>query len=315
MSSIIEIAAHLFAATFLFFTVNWIGRHAVDFGYSSMTLFEDSNESVALNFFLRAMSPAVFTIILSAIATALKHPEFRIGVFKIAIYYYVIRFIIIFLLNRQRLVSWPKFFGHAFIGIALSGIAYRYLIIPGYSLLPNIETAGNELWLAILAFLYAVANKVPMPGGPGARRRNRFVAYHYELMRRKYGSIIDNKIRSKHLKVLVYSVLIYEDYARPPAIRKIERTMFWKSKRTTGIMQVSSINSLSDEESVFEGLKRLYESWRKHSSEQNLHARAHFTIAEYNADNDYISRVWSVAEILAIRVEPRFRQAYDEFFE
>lgn len=79
---------HLALALALFFLVNWIGEHAVDFGYTSTTLFEEPNESIALNFFVRAMSPAVFIIALSAVAVSVGYPDLRIGIFRIAIYYY-----------------------------------------------------------------------------------------------------------------------------------------------------------------------------------------------------------------------------------
>ena len=218
---IVTLISHFAFAIVLFFGVNWIGKHAVDFGYTSMTLFEEPNESVALNFFLRAMAPAVFIIAISAIAVAIGRPDWRIDTYWVTVYYYLLRGIVIFLLNRQRLISWPKFAFHAAIGIISAVIAYRYLILPNRSLLPNMEQAGNELWLAILAFLYAVSNKVPVTGGPGARRRNNFVSTHYSHARARYGNIIDAKASDEALKLIIYGVLIYEDYARPVAIREI----------------------------------------------------------------------------------------------
>jgi hypothetical protein len=312
---VLTLASHFALAVVLFFGVNWIGKHAVEFGYTSMTLFEEPNESVALNFFLRAMSPAVFIIAVSATVVAIGHSEWRIGIQWVAIYYYVVRAFAIFLLNRQRLVSWPKFVLHAGVGISFAIIAYRYLIIPNHSLLPNMEQAGNELWLAILAFLYAVANKVPVTGGPGARRRNNFVALHYAQARTRFSHIIDAKVSDDRLRLIIYGVLIYEDYARPAAIRRLERWMFWKKNRTTGIMQVTANKSLSDAESITQGTDILAQSWAAHAGEKHLHEQAWRTIADYNADTDYIGRVLEVIEILAKRVETRFLPAYSQIWD
>lgn len=312
---LVPILAHFALAIALFFCVNWIGKHAVEFGYTSMTLFEEPNESVALNFFLRAMSPAVFIIAVSAIVVALGLPAWRIGIHWVAIYYYALRAAVIFALNRHRLVSWPKFVLHAAVGTAFAIAAYRYLIVPNRSLLPNMEQAGNELWLAILAFLYAVANKVPVTGGPGARRRNNFVSIHFTQSKARFGDIIDEKVTDQRLKLIVYSVIIYEDYARPEAIRQLERWMFWKKGRTTGIMQVSAPRALSDIESVKFGVERLLASWSNQADEENLSTRAWNSIAEYNADSDYVSKVLDVMEILALRVEKEFRPAYNEIYE
>jgi hypothetical protein len=305
--------AHAGLAIILFFCVNWIGRHAVDFGYSSTTLFEEPNESVALNFFIRALSPAVFIIIVSTICVALDKPDFRLEIVMVAPYYYIIRAVVIFLLNRQRLISWPRYVGHAFVGIVAAQLAYKYLILPNRSLIPDLEAAGNELWLAMLAFLYAVANKIPLSGGPGDRRRNAFVNTHYASARRQFGKLIDSKIDDEVLKLIAYAVLVYEDYCRPPAIRALERLAIWKEMRTTGIMQVSAQSALTDEESVVRGLDMLVASWSQHGDEE-IWGRVRSTIVDYNKDDGYFNRVDEVMKIVSYRVDKRFKKAYDSIW-
>lgn len=102
------IAAHIIyiiLAGLLFGLINWIGEHATDFGYASTTLFEEPNESLALNFFIRALAPTVFIVALSAAAVAAGHADLRVGIYWIAIYYYALRFIYILVMNMHRLVS------------------------------------------------------------------------------------------------------------------------------------------------------------------------------------------------------------------
>jgi hypothetical protein len=302
---------HLSLALALFFLVNWIGKYAIDFGYSSTTLFEEPIESVALNFFLRAMSPAVFLIAVSAICVGFEHPEFRIGIFWVSIYYYVLRAIVIFGFNRQRLVSWFRYGMHACFGITIAILAYRHLILPNMSLIPDLNQAGNELWLAIIAFLYAVANKINLPEGPGARRRNLFVKLHYEGAIKRFGTTIDNRVHDDLLKLITYSIIIYEDYARPKAFRFLENLVFWKEVKTTGIMQVSSKVALSDDQSVKEGTSILLASWKKHKRPKHLlYEKVRATIGDYNKDEIYIDKVMQLMEILAIRVEPKFKKSY-----
>ncbi len=300
---------HVVLAVALFFLVNWIGKHAVDFGYVSTSLFEEPNESVALNFFIRALSPAVFIIIVSSAVVALDRPDLRLDIIMVVPYYYAVRVGIIFLFNRHRLISWPRYIGHALFGIAIAALAYKHLIVPNRSLIPDLETAGNELWLALLGFLYAVANKIPLSGGPGARRRNTFVNIHYTTARKIFGEIIDTKVTDNLLKLVAYSVLVYEDYCRPPAIRTLERLACWKDMRTTGIMQVSAADVLTDCESVNRGLDILLASWEKYAGEERW-LRVRSTISDYNKDEDYIGRVQEVMEILAERADPSFKPAY-----
>lgn len=306
----IMLVAHVSLASLLFLLVNRIGKHAVEFGYGSTTLFEEPNESLALNFFIRALAPGVFIVALSALAVATGQAELRLGIYRVAVIYYVLRALYIFLLNMQRLVSWPRYLFHAGVGIGAAFLAYHYLILPNRSLLPDWNELGNELWLAILAFLYAAANQVKFSGGPGDRRRNRFVQLNYEQARRDYGPLIDGKIGDDRLKLITYAVLVYESYCRPPSIRLLERLQFWKASRTTGIMQVAADESLSDEESVALGTDKLLESWQSCSAENDSYMQAYKTITDYNYDENYVSRVMEVMTIVAKRVAPELRPAY-----
>lgn len=304
------IATHLILAFLLFQLVNWLGEHATDFGYASTTLFEEPNESLALNFFIRVLAPAVFIVALSAAAVAAGYPDLRIGIYRIAIFYYAIRGFYIIAMNMSQLVSWLRFTVHSAFGLLAAWVAYKALILPNRSLLPNLDAAGNELWLAILAFLYAAANKVTVSGGPGAGRRNEFIRRRYNRAKLLYGPLIDQKIDDDKLQLVAYSILIYEDYCRPPFVRAIERLCFWKPMRTTGIMQVASSWALTDKDSVELGTQKLLGSWQCHSSEC-LRTRVESTIHDYNKDRLYTDRVWGVMEILAKRVEPRFEAAYN----
>lgn len=308
------LAMHLGLAVVLFFMINWIGKHAIDFGYVSTSLFEEPNESIALNFFIRALSPSVFIILVSSVVVAAGRPDLRLGMINVVTYYYVLRALAIFLLNRHRLISWSRYVAHAAAGIAFAALAYKYLIVPNRSLLPDLETAGNELWLALLAFLYAVANKITLSGGPGARRRNEFVASNYVTARARFGEQIDAKVSDELLKLIAYSILVYEDYCRPPSLRTLERLAVWKKGRTTGIMQVASDDTLTDIESVERGVDILLASWEKYSSERYIWPRVRRTISDYNFDDDYIQRVTEVMEILAKRADPNFRAAYESIW-
>lgn len=307
------IAAHIILALVLFRLVNWIGEHATDFGYGSTTLFEEPNESLALNFFIRALAPAVFMVALSAAAVASGYAELRLGIYWIAIYYYTLRAIYIFAVNMQQLISWSRFFVHSLFGLGAAWLSYNSLILPNRSLLPDLDAAGNELWLAIFAFLYTAANKVTVSGGPGDRRRNAFIAQKYENSKILYGELIDQRVSGNQLKLIIYAVLIYEDYCRPPSVRLLERLCFWKAMRTTGVMQVASSTPLTDVESVVLGVEKLLASWLNHSNEGS-YGQTWMTISDYNKDRKYVTSVFDVMEILAKRIEPQFYSAHAAMF-
>ncbi len=300
----------LFSRLF-FLSVNWIGKHADDFGYTSTALFEASTESIALNFFLRTLSPAVFLIAVSAFFVGTGMPNLRLGIFWVAVYYYLIRALVVVVLNRRLLISWLKFFVHAVLGITFSYLAYEFLILPNISLLPDIKEAGNELWLAIIGFIYAVTNNVVLSESSHARRQNNFVRTSYLSAKAKFGPVISNRITDDVLELITYSILIYEDYARPPSVRFLERLQFWKKASTTGIMQVQSTQNLSDMESVEKGLDILAESWKRHRvRKKDVADKVKKVIGDYNRDDSYIWHVLEVAEIISKRADKKFERAY-----
>jgi len=80
-------------------------------------------------------------------------------------------------------------------------------------------------------------------------------------------------------------------------------------------MQVASERPLSDDESVALGVDLLLSSWAKYRNEPNQWSQVRSTIADYNRDEDYISRVMEVMEIVAIRAAPELRPSYDQIWE
>jgi hypothetical protein len=302
---------HLFLAFVLFLLVNWIGKHAVEFGYSSTTLFDDANENLALNFFIRACAPAVFIVVLSMAFVAAGYQQLRLGIVWVPVYYYLVRAFAILLLNRQRLTSWLRYLVHAIAGTAVSVAVYDLLILPNRSLFPNLETAGNELWLVIVAFFYAVSNQVSLSSSPGEKRRLGFVEDSYRKLRSRFGNFVDNQTEDDLLKLIVYSIMVYENYARPPALRQIERLMFWKKNRSTGVMQVKSPTVLSDLESVKRGTEILLNAWtRPSSADMSYNSKVRDTIVSYNPDDAYFWNVYEVMRYIATDSDKQFERAY-----
>lgn len=300
-------------AVFLFFSVNWIGKHATSFGYASTTLFESANEYLALNLFIRTLPPAVMMVLFSAIVVASGRNEMRLDCYFIAIYYYVIRAAYFPLFNLHRLVNWRRFMLNVVIGAVTAWAVYKFLILPKKSLLPDLEAAGNELWLAIFLFIYATANNISLADTKGARRRNLFLENRYKEVKKRYETIIDDNLSDDRLKLVAYAIVVYEDYCRPPLMRMAERLAFWKSRRTTGIMQVSSDRSLSDVESVRLGTEILVTAWQAHESDQP-HLRIQSVISNYNRDDDYLANVSEIMRVIAKRIDPSFNPAYNSIY-
>lgn len=211
--------------------------------------------------------------------------------------------------GRASLTNWPRFFGTAFLGTGSAWLAYKYLILPNRSLLPDIEQMGNELWIAIAFFLYAVANKIPTTSGPNAAQTNHYVAKRYNRFSRRYSKTIDRLTNDDQLlKLTVYSVMIYEDYCRPSTIRFLERIL---RRRTTGIMQVASKRPLGDQESVELGTQILCSAWVAQSHHDRPSDQIYHVLCSYNRDSTYASRVLEVMEVVAKRADRSFESHFN----
>lgn len=117
-------------------------------------------------------------------------------------------------------------------------------------------------------------------------------------------------IRDITLQPIIYSVLVCENCCWPPVMWTLERLWFWKKERTTGVMQVASAESLTDEEDVKQGTNKLCAAWQKHSGGRPWE-QVQATIHSHNPDSAYLNNVMNVMEILAKRGAPQFRSAYE----
>ena len=72
----------------------------------------------------------------------------------------------------------------------------------------------------------------------------------YAKFKNKYASVVNSK--NNLVNNLVYAIMIYQDYKTPKLYRNINAYIGAVTKKETkyGIMQTSSYNRLSDEESI-----------------------------------------------------------------
>ena len=64
---IIIFITHLGLAVALFYLINWVGKHSYSIGYVEISLFIKDEDSPAVNFLIRVLSPIVYLIIVASI--------------------------------------------------------------------------------------------------------------------------------------------------------------------------------------------------------------------------------------------------------
>ena len=128
----------------------------------------------------------------------------------------------------------------------------------------------------------------------------------YDRLKKKYGQIVeteldkysfDNLKDKSNFKIIVYAVMIFEDYNRPPTIRLVEYLVIiiapFKS-RTLGIMQYRSNKLITNKQSIRLAIKKLYSSYYN----SNECDPKEYAIRDYNVGDFYYSQVSDIYDSL-----------------
>lgn len=258
---------------------NWIGSKSYSKGYIKFSFLDDKDEALALNFMIKVLGPTVYIIIVAALLQFLKLPLDLKRIIWIVYFYLFLRISVIFVYQRIRIVNWVRIIIHYTFILLLAIMIQKKFISDLQTLLPDFRQIKNEIWLLILIFLYQVGNSHRMattqpemqPRGleflPELKSRKRkYILRNYKKMKQKYDFIIEPVLNgNEQLSIIIYSIIIFENFNRPYLIRKIENLKYSLTKKpgTFGIMQVRSNSSLSDIESIREGTVSLQSEYKR----------------------------------------------------
>lgn len=314
-----KISIHVALAVILFFVQNWIGSKSYARGYIRFSLLDEYDEALSLNYVIKVFGPIVFLILSVAIFQYLKLNDFIDNIINVIYYYIAIRIILIFIYERARIVNWVRIIFYYLSIILVSNIIYKNFINSVSNLLPDLSELKNEIWLLIIVFIYQVGNGIgeesirnPLFEPEQAflpefkKRKKKYVSRKYQEFKTKFENVI-NEISNNNetFNIVIYSILIFENFNRPRIIRWLERKWVKTAKRrvTQGIMQIASNTPLSDTESVKEGTKYLYQKYLKYSKEQYPYSLYRRIIKRQCPDRKYVRQVLFIAKFL-IETEP-----------
>lgn len=299
----------------IFFGLNWVGKHSAHLGYETPSLFDSANGSIALNFIIRSFAPTVIMIIAASILIQFDRSDLTLNIYRAVIFYFAIRVAYVVLWNRSLIVSWPKIIFQCAAGIGSAIWVYNSLVIPKNPLFPDVSTIGNELWLAIAAFIYAMVNGLEAPKEPSTRRTNLYISKSYRKIRSQFGELIAGKMQHQTLELAFYSILIFENYNRPRFARFWERVLPTASAKTYGIAQVRSDTPLSDQQSVEQARDVLNQNYAALlASDTTLDGKWELVrqvVVLYNKDSFYADSVYDIMDIVSARVESSYKLAFD----
>lgn len=113
-----------------------------------------------------------------------------------------------------------------------------------------------------------------------------------------------------YLKLIIYSIMIFEDFNRPKNARIIENFLAKHSAReiTLGIMQVKTDKLITDEQSISLGINKIMNSFYEYlvnyiKSDYNYSRDCIDLILEdYNFGEEYSGSVKNICDILSIKI-------------
>jgi len=289
----------------LFFILNWIGKHSYSLDYVSLSLFSEQSKSPAFNYIIRVFSPVVYIIIISTLFYSFTLDRYTYNIYLVSVYYILFRLIVNLLTGRGMLINWLKQIIYWISIIGFSYLIYHKFIILKKNILPDFTTIANEVWVIILIFLYQVFNKINVPQEGATKRHESYIRNHYVEFKKDYGHIINDILEEGQLRCLAYSIIIYENFNRPKAIRLIENIRFYFTKKphTLGIMQVNTNEYINDRKSVEKGCYRILNSFQNHKhlfiSNKKQYYHGDYSIisdiiSDYNLGSEYHSEVYEI---------------------
>lgn len=210
----------------------------------------NKNSNNTLN---KIVFPIIYTIIVAAVIPIVKENIFLIVVFELLLRnFYINNFT-----NKSKNIA--MFLIESLLSVVLSLFVYNNFISRVDTVLPSAETIKPFLWFLIILYIFNLSkseiHKVNnfIPKNQEIDKEN--IIMQYAKYKNKYHKII--KTKSKLITNLIYSIMIYNGTNKPLAYRKtIELKGILTTKEVPyGIMQYTSKEKLTDEESIIKTIK------------------------------------------------------------
>jgi hypothetical protein len=189
--------------------------------------------------------------------------------------------------------------GIALLVAALDKNPYLAKLAPNLSGL--IDNLWSSLFAALIVVLYIDSTKLTRNSGPTRRHQpSTYVVHWFDKLHVLHGQRISEKAEGDFLlKLLLYSILIVENYNRPLWIRKLENLLVRlpHTELTVGIAQVRSRRHLTDAESIDRAIAIIRTSMTEHESHKKLSgvpSPPTEVLNDYNPSGEYQKMVTDV---------------------
>lgn len=324
MGELISILALIVLAMATEYGVAWAGSvlssiSSEETRYATFTFRDDRSMPMTTNILMNVCIPNVAMIFIFMIVRKFEIPFVEPYLIWFVIAFFAFRMILICVLLRRKELYSPVYE----LGMAASGIALAYFLIHFFfateeAVFITASELREELWFVVLIVLYqffkmifdknVTQNKVLKEG-----QITKYIIHKFNRFFKRYQHLLDVNVQNRYICILLYAVMIFEDYNRGPVVRRLERLKVRLSgKATLGIMQLPTERVISDEESVVGFYNWLEQEAGENTQFERDGMRVHDLAWSYNNDSDYAESVTYIYNCLYEYIDqiPRYRAMF-----
>lgn len=208
---------------------------------------------------LTRIQSLVFTLFLVLVVSGLflriGSFKFNENIFLIVVFKFIIELIYnIYFLEEDYFNKEDSNVKWAIIEVILMFILNQELINKVNDIFLTGEDLKLLIWIFVLGYIYnfyknsSLVNKVNIKSKKSMTREN--IVVSYAKMKLYFDE--DISIKDEKLKLIIYSIMILNNYERPKILRRFDNFIFKINgkSRKLGIMQVKSKKFITDEESI-----------------------------------------------------------------
>lgn len=177
-----------------------------------------------------------------------------------------------YILDKDFFNKSDKYFSFYIIKVVLLFIINKELI----NKVSDVFLSGNDLkiiiWLLLIVYLYQFFKerdiKITYKSDDNISREN--IIMSYAKLKLKYEE--DIVISGDNKKLVIYSIMIFNNYNKPSFFRKIDNILFKfdNKPRKLGIMQIKSKKYINDYESIVSAIKKIEKLYEKSKKDNEV---------------------------------------------
>jgi hypothetical protein len=310
----------------IFLIVNLLGGISIGLGYTQIHHQYRRERYPAFNQVFKIVTPILVTIAIGIIFHTTGHQRFNHHLWLSLVLSWIVRLIYIVLWQKHSLMNMGIFIAQFAVSSLIGIWLYYKLITNPLLMFPSRDNMVSQIWLIVILFLYKSFEDLKLGDDSSAARKHNYILKSYSGFKREFDQEIQRLVSDEITALLVYSIMIVENFNRPKIARVIEllTSPFHKSG-TYGIMQVKSSSYLSDSNSVIAGAEIIVSlnekvksptdterpSWSKDDG-YHLNQIIHRTAWLYNNSDSYADEVLEVFNQLLANSKPKPEPITDE---